>query len=119
MRFCKNCENMYYLKITEDNDNKLIYYCRNCGDQDTNIEDSCIISTQIKTSTQEYTKTINKYTKTDPTLPRTNTIKCPNSKCNIDSGENEIIYIKNDEQNINFIYMCSKCDTVWKTTNSN
>ena len=33
MHFCSKCENMYYIKIDEKNPNKLIYYCRKCGNE--------------------------------------------------------------------------------------
>jgi len=37
MRFCKKCDNMYYTKIISDEDevNKLVLQCRNCGDIDS------------------------------------------------------------------------------------
>ena len=32
MEFCKQCKNMYYIKLkSEEDNNKLTYYCRNCG----------------------------------------------------------------------------------------
>ena len=38
MHFCNNCENMLYIRLSdeESESNKLIYYCRNCG----NTEDT-------------------------------------------------------------------------------
>ena len=32
MKFCKSCDNMLYLRLLKEDSNKLIYYCRNCGD---------------------------------------------------------------------------------------
>ena len=61
---------------------------------------------------------INSYTKLDPTLPRINTIKCPNSNCksNTDDDEKrEVIYIRYDDINIKYMYLCAVCDTTWKT----
>ena len=84
MHFCTNCHNMYYLKIREeDGGNTLNYYCRNCGHEDTNsnAESICVSETQLRRSEQKYTHMINEYTKFDPTLPRINTIKCPNQEC--------------------------------------
>ena len=80
MHFCTNCHNMYYLKIREDGGNTLNYYCRNCGHEDTtlNAEAICVSETQLRRSEQKFTHMINEYTKFDPTLPRINTIKCPN-----------------------------------------
>ena len=57
----------------------------------------------------------------DPTLPRINTIKCPNSDCNSnkEGGEREVIYIRYDDMNKLYIYLCAKCDTIWKTELNN
>ena len=119
MHFCTECENMYYIRISNDDPNKLIYYCRNCGNEDTNINsDTISISkTQFKKGEQKYSHIINKYTKLDPTLPRIDKILCPNKECetNTKNVEREIIYIRYDDVNIKYIYMCSTCDKVWKT----
>ena len=60
--------------------------------------------------------TINKYTKDDPTLPRINTILCPNPDCptNKDGKEREIIYIRYDDVNMKYVYLCYDCETVWE-----
>ena len=34
MKFCIECNNMYYIGISETDGNKMIYYCRNCGYKD-------------------------------------------------------------------------------------
>lgn len=119
MHFCVQCSNMYYISIDPDNDNKLIYYCRNCGFIDTNISvnDVTVSKVQLKKSQQEFTHIINKYTKLDPTLPRVSNILCPNAECetNKDSKTREILYIRYDDSNMKYVYLCSSCDTVWKT----
>ena len=118
MRFCENCDNMYYIKTTESND-KLMNYCRNCGHESTTIENFSVLKNVLSQSGSDSTGAINKYTKLDPTLPRVNNIKCPNSECitNKDGKMPEIIYIRYDEKNIKFIYLCSDCDTTWKINN--
>ena len=60
---------------------------------------------------------MNEYTKEDPTLPRITTIRCPNSDCpsNQEDGTREVIYLRYDDTNMKYIYMCAKCDTMWKT----
>ena len=40
MHFCKVCQNLYYIKLTGENEDDLIYYCRNCGDEDTDLMSS-------------------------------------------------------------------------------
>jgi len=77
---------MYYLKISDEeggSENTLIYYCRNCGHEDKNItaENVCVSETQLRRSEKKYSQMVNEYTKYDPTLPRINTIKCPNHEC--------------------------------------
>jgi DNA-directed RNA polymerase subunit M/transcription elongation factor TFIIS len=110
---------MYYIRINSDDPNKLVYYCRNCGNEDKllAVENVCVSKTQIKKSEQSFTHIINQYTKLDPTLPRINTILCPNPDCatNTNNVEREIIYIRYDETNMKYIYLCCICDTVWKT----
>ena len=123
MHFCSNCKNMYYIKIDEDNPNSLLYYCRNCGNEDSLItEDNiCVSKTQIKKGEKSFSHFINKYTKLDPTLPRVNNILCPNKDCltNTKNEPREIIYIRYDDLNVNYVYLCSKCDTIWKTEDQN
>ncbi len=120
MNFCSECDNMYYIRISDNNENNLTYYCRHCGHEDTNIsqENICVSKMQLKRGQQKIDNVINKYTKLDPTLPRTNTIKCPNSECisNTNKNENqEIVYIRYDDINMLYIYLCAKCDTTWNT----
>ena len=121
MHFCIKCDNMYYLKISNENSNNLIYYCRNCGyeDTDSSVDNICVSRTQVKRSEQKYSHIINEYTKQDPTLPRINTIKCPKIDCpsNVeeDKVSRDVLFIRYDDINMKYIYMCSKCDTIWKT----
>ena len=119
MHFCIQCQNMYYISISASDANKLIYYCRNCGHEDNvlPVENVTVSKMQLKKSEQEFSNIINKYTKLDPTLPRINNVLCPNMNCktNTDEIEREIIYIRYDDTNMKYVYLCSSCDTVWKT----
>jgi len=119
MHFCSKCQNMYYISIDSKNANKLIYYCRNCGniDEELTVDSVSVSKVQLKKSEQEFSHIINKYTKLDPTLPRVNKILCPSADCktNTDDTPREIIYIRYDDVNMKYVYLCSTCDTVWKT----
>jgi len=61
------------------------------------------------------------YTKLDPTLPRIYIVKCQNDRCKTNSVVEaeqtpaEVIYIRYDDSNLKYIYMCVTCDTTWKT----
>lgn len=124
MRFCENCSNMLYLGINPDNSNELTYYCRFCGTTDTMVSESgvCVLNTQFTQSEQKFNHIINEYTKLDPTLPRIYNVKCPNDRCKTNSVNDydeskpvEVIYIRYDDSNLKYIYMCVTCDTTWKT----
>jgi DNA-directed RNA polymerase subunit M/transcription elongation factor TFIIS len=119
MHFCSQCQNMYYISIDPNDANKLVYYCRNCGNKDSSlsVDNVTVSKVQLKKSEQEFSHVINKYTKLDPTLPRINKILCPNSECqtNKDDKNREIIYIRYDNRNMKYVYLCSTCNTVWKT----
>ena len=136
MHFCKNCKNMSYIRISSEKDDegnvkelgsKLIYYCKNCGTEDDSItkDNVCVSTTHIKKQDTSFHHMINKYTKMDPTLPHVKNIKCPNSSCPtnrvIEGDEEEIksdvIYIRYDNVNLKFVYLCSICDHVWKIDN--
>jgi len=121
MHFCSECHNMYYLKVTAEDANSLIYYCRNCGHEDDHLsaDNICVSNTQLRRSEQKYNHTINEYTKFDPTLPRINSIKCPTQECISnkpgEESKREVIYIRYDDINMKYIYLCVHCDTMWKT----
>ncbi len=117
MNFCSNCENMLYIKLSETNQNSLINYCRNCGNEDDNNQDNlCVFKRNIKMTETKHHGIINEFTKLDPTLPRIYNIKCPNTNCisNSDENKKEIIYIRYDDIRIKYLYLCCACDHSWK-----
>jgi len=121
---------MFYLKIKDDDKDNIMYYCRKCGNKDDNIinnlQNFCVSKTHIKKTTEVYKNIINEYTKLDPTLPRIRNMLCPNEDCNSNGeqkdgeqkdGEQkypEIIYLRYDNDNMKYIYLCGVCDYTWK-----
>ena len=131
MHFCTVCQNMYYIRLTGENEDELIYYCRKCGNEDSaiiaSLENICV-SRSDKTTASSYDHIVNQYTKLDPTLPRLHDIQCPNVTCpsNVEAEEakasqatppakNEVLYLRYDDANMKFVYICTECDTVWKS----
>jgi DNA-directed RNA polymerase subunit M/transcription elongation factor TFIIS len=113
---------MYYIRINAEDPNKLVYYCRKCGNEDKllAIENVCVSKTHVKKTEQSFSHIVNEYTKLDPTLPRITNVLCPNVDCstNKDGTPREIIYIRYDDSNMKFIYLCSTCNHVWLTNES-
>ena len=113
MNFCYKCDNMYYMKIGDDD--KLKYYCRNCGNEKEHLELTNLrVSLYEKVSTTQ--TNVNAYLKYDPTLPHSHTIKCPNSDCesNTSDKESDVIYYRYDDVQMKYMYICAVCDYNWK-----
>jgi DNA-directed RNA polymerase subunit M/transcription elongation factor TFIIS len=113
MNFCDKCDNLYYLQFSDDK--SLYYLCRSCGDEKNNvILDNLCISTYEEKKNQSFSK-INEYTKYDPTLPHSHTIRCPNQECKSNKGvtDPDVIYLRVDDVNMKFMYLCVNCDTNW------
>ena len=130
MRFCTQCHNMYYIRLSNEDGQALIYYCRNCGHSEniseTNIENLCIAKTNITSNKNPYQHIVNKFTKMDPTLPRIKNMKCPNKDCSSNAPvgkkqehiDPEIIYLRYDDKNMKYIYLCANCDITWLSTDN-
>ena len=114
MKFCPTCDNLFYLTI---DDETVQYTCKKCGTIE-DIDEDCTISTVFcNQQRQNVQNSVNKYTKLDPTLPRINFLKCPNEACvnHEDREDREIIYVRYDNVQLKYIYICPKCDTVWES----
>jgi hypothetical protein len=115
---------MYYISIDSANSDQLIYYCRFCGHKDENLteEGVVVLKTQYKKNEQKFNHMVNQYTKLDPTLPRIYNMKCPSAECQTNkesasatTSPCEIIYLRYDDDNMKYLYICTTCDTTWKT----
>jgi len=123
MKFCSECQNMYYIKINSEDGNSLIYYCRFCGHEDNEPAENgvVVLRTDYKKSEQQFSHMINRYIKYDNTLPRITNMKCPNENCVERSGttsgtaDPSVIYLRYDEDNMKYLYICENCNTTWKT----
>ena len=115
MEFCKNCDNMCYMKINKDK--QLIYFCKYCGFEDTEtIETQNLKVLKFSKETKNQETHINEYTKYAPTLPHMNTIKCPNVECksNIQQDiQQDVVYLRYDDKNMKYMYLCCHCDFTW------
>jgi DNA-directed RNA polymerase subunit M/transcription elongation factor TFIIS len=126
---------MYYIKINGEDANTLVYYCRFCGHEDNEPTDDgvVVLRTEYKKTEQQFSHMINRYIKHDPTLPRITNVKCPNEGCKSNGAsdkssssasgdhdstkgrESSVIYLRYDDANMKYLYICEHCDTTWKT----
>ena len=55
MKFCSVCDNMYYMRVDEEKEDQLVYYCRNCGNVDKETTDNmCVLHTNFKRKEQKF-----------------------------------------------------------------
>ena len=113
MEFCEVCDNMLYLSKRED-EMDLVHVCKKCGFERKRSEGSILVSSLSFSKQAQYTSVINKYTKLDPTLPRIQGVPCPNTDCTNKAGR-DIIYLRYDNVDLKYAYICPICDTIWKT----
>jgi len=114
MKFCNNCNNMLYLKVEDE---KLVYYCKNCEFSmvDDSPESKCIMESSLDEDMSNYKQFVTPYIKFDNTLPRVNNIKCPNPKCTKGAHDNEVTYIKFNHIKMTYLYYCYHCEHFWKS----
>ena len=102
-----------------DKDNKPIYKCTRCNHNSEYNYQSDSNGVQFNKNTElKNILNSNIYLTMDPTLPTitTKNIKCVNKECisNTDKSiDNKISYIKYDDENIFFMYICKHCDQKW------
>ena len=113
MNFCVKCDNLYYMKVTEEG--SLIYYCRNCGNEEKNVITTNLCISSYEENKQKTNK-LNEYTKYDPSLPHVYNIKCPKEDCpsNKKDAKSDVIYIRSDDVQMKYIYLCVFCESSWK-----
>ena len=121
MFFCENDGNMLRKKIKDQK--KLIYYCLHCESEydvdelSKSKQNKCIFKQNYNTNNLSYKTYVNENIFHDKTLPRIN-LKCVNDKCptNTDGTPREVIYIKYNQEDMQYVYACAHCKEIW--TNS-
>lgn len=125
MRFCPVCDYFLYLSTSADT-NSLTLQCRQCGFneplQPKSAEEALVLETTFQSAGTSSGLgasgvTVNAYTLADPTLPHTQSLACPNASCSSagDKGKRDVIYIKTDSAGLKFQYICTVCQTQWRT----
>ncbi len=117
MKWCPTCDNYLYHSIES---NELIRKCRNCGYAQKDTEGGLVLETRIQERAGEgYKILVNEFTTLDPTLPHVKNIKCPNGDCSSNTPGQEstrdVIYIKYDAVNLKYMYICTRCNTQWRS----
>ena len=144
MQFCPTCDNKLYMRIQKPSDDEkidsqsehnpkitsepLVLHCKNCtfftelknDDELPFTFDPCMYrSNYSKDHPLYYSTVVNKYTVNDPTLPRTSDMPCPNKDCVSKNADGsvipEVIYIRYNDEDMKYLYLCKHCKWCWRT----
>ena len=123
---CPKCD--YYMVLapvsTDTDEGKqqredLQRYCRNCDYMEKEKPGLVMEVVIQEQASDSYRLFMNEFTKEDPRLPHVKNLKCPNGACasnQAGSGvQSDVIYIKYDTANMKFLYICTHCDTQWRS----
>jgi len=116
IHFCKECHNLTFLQTTDDKN--LIHYCKICESTEEYEGSGCIYSHDFRGLDISEIVNSNKFITHDVTLPSIKgniNIKCQNVECqtNKDSIEKSIKYVKHDNRNMRYTYICETCGQKW------
>lgn len=118
IKYCPTCRYYLYLSISADDGKALNRICRNCGYSQPEATGGLITFTNLEEKVSEgYKVVVNEFTREDPTLPHVNNIKCKNEECPSVKGTtpSDVIYIKYDQVNLKFLYICNVCNEQWRS----
>jgi DNA-directed RNA polymerase subunit M/transcription elongation factor TFIIS len=121
LHFCPVCRNYLFAQIekeVETDQQTLIRLCRNCGYKQTDVKGGLVSEIVVgERSAESYKILLNEFTAEDPRLPHLHgTIKCPDPVCPSHNSTSDIIYMKYDQVNLNFLYICYVCKFTWHST---
>jgi DNA-directed RNA polymerase subunit M/transcription elongation factor TFIIS len=112
MRFCEVCDNATALRSSDEGKAVLVcHYCGHSKELEELVRDSggsfVVSSSDHSDSTSMYAHYLTPAIFSDPTLPKTRDVACP------DACGREVIYIKYDSANMRYLFVCTKCRKAW------
>jgi DNA-directed RNA polymerase subunit M/transcription elongation factor TFIIS len=115
VEFCDKCENLLYLYIDPETDG-MYMKCKSCGNQKP-MDDKVLEINNNTHITVDKSDVINTnpfitHDITLPTIQHNKNITCQNDDC--PSKEVDIKYIKYDDINMKYLYICNHCGCKWK-----
>ena len=115
MNCCDTCNNMLNLTIDKD-DNSLKYMCKACNTTTDVGKDfnPCVHKSNYGGNEKVfYEMFINEYSFEDPTLPRSKNIPCPNCSKDKTKNEEDVVYVRYNDDDMKYIYLCCGCKKAW------
>ena len=111
IHFCSQCNNITNIYLDEDD--KLIYTCKTCGNKEDFTGDNCIYTHNFEKFDMSIVINQNKHIIHDKTIPSIEgnvNIKCPNKDC---TDSKKFKFINYDIDDMKYMYICEKCGQKW------
>ena len=115
MSYFKMCPICKYALTIRVNDQSLYLECKDCAYSEQ-TKGGLVHETLVKeTNSKSYEILVNEFTRQEPTLPYMKDLKCHNSNCpsNLGSQEKKVYYLKYNDIEMKYIYLCANCDQTW------
>ena len=108
LRFCPESNDL--LSPIEDKERKvLVYYCRGCGyKEDAAPSDWCVFRNEVHHTSREKAIVLQDV-RSDPTLPRTNEVRCPNCQHN-----EAVFFSASTEEGMVLFFNYTNCAHRWR-----
>lgn len=106
------CDNLLYVKLSGG---EVIYQCNYCSSTyDVGDSSEPIVETDYRDDRAKYHHLLTPLLHEDPTLPRVDTVPCPNKGCTrAPRQKGRVLYVKYDALNLRFLYSCEHCKAFW------
>ena len=111
IHFCSQCNNITNIYLNEEN--KLIYCCKMCGNSENFEGDNCIYTYNLSKFDKSLIINQNKYIIHDKTIPSIEAninLRCPNKEC---TDGLRFKFINYDIDDMKYIYICENCGQKW------
>lgn len=127
LQFCPKCSNMLYLREMEKEGETGVQvqeYCRRCGysgdplSPEITAEGNIVVYERILGG-KVVEPRVNDVLFTDPAVPITNEIRCPNDTCvsrTSDTTTPSAKYIVLNADSLEMLYKCTHCEKIWKNS---
>jgi DNA-directed RNA polymerase subunit M/transcription elongation factor TFIIS len=118
---CPKCQN--YMKLMPNSEveeplpGDLERMCVTCGYKQAEKKGLVMEVIINEKESDAYKLYVNEHTKDDARYPHVTTLKCPTPSCpsHQPGGKSDVVYIKYDAVNLKFLYICTQCNTQWRS----
>lgn len=108
---------MLHIRTTDDN--KVVHKCPACmKEYDLFMSKTTCLSRRVINGTGRTSKLpfLDVGVFSDPTLPHLTDIVCPSAECSKkDNVENDIVYMRYDDENMKYVFCCMHCKHIFCT----